>query len=80
MACQWGDGAVQVSRDFWNQYTYLNSVNDHNNRRQSPISIGNTWAISYWTNCVFEFLIGVAEAGIFLALTNIYGHEPMETL
>ena len=63
----------------WNQYTYQNYVDDHNNCPKSTISIENTWDISYWINRVFALLIGKTEVNILLALTNIYGHEPMET-
>ena len=65
---------------FWNHYTYQNDVDDHNNLRQSPISIEKTWVTSYYPNRFFVFLIGVIEVNILLALTNIYGHELMETL
>ena len=44
---------------FWNQYTYRHDFENHNNCRKSPIIIENTWAISYWPNRVFAFLLGV---------------------
>ena len=63
-----------------NHYTYQHDDYNHNNLQRSFISIENTWATSYWHDCVFAFLHGVKEVNIFLALTKIYGHEPMRTI
>ena len=67
----------EIVRD---RYTYRHTVDDHNNRRKSPLSIEKTWATSYWPNRVFAFLLEVIEVNLMLALTSIYGHEPMEAL
>ena len=64
----------------WNHYTYQHSVEIHNNRRQSPISIEKTCSTSYCTNRVFSLLFGVIEVNILLEPTKIYSHKPMETL
>ena len=63
----------------WNNCTYQHAIENHSNHQQSPISIGKTCPTSYCPNRVFAFLIGVIEVNMFLALTNIYGHELMET-
>ena len=63
-----------------NHYICRHAVDDRKNRRQSPVSIEKTCTISYWPNPVFAFLLAVTEVNILLALTNIYGHKPMETL
>ena len=65
---------------FLNHSIYQHSVGNHNNLRQSPILIENTWATSYWPNCIFVLLIEVIEVNIVLSLTNIYGHEPIEAI
>ena len=64
----------------WDQYTYHHAVDNQNNHQKSPIRIKKTWATSYWPNRIFAFLLGVTEVNTLLALTNIYGHELIETL
>lgn len=63
-----------------NHYKYRHAVDDHNNRRQHPISIERTWATNWWPHRVFSFLLSVSEINSLLAWTNIYGNERQETL
>ena len=71
---------VQVSRCFWNNYTYLHAIDDIKSRKKPLIIIAKTWVASYYLNTVFKFLFGMMEVDILLELTNIYVPEPMEAL
>ena len=43
------------------------SVNDHNAKRHSPISIDEAvWATKQWPNCVFAFLFVITKVNCFL--------------
>ena len=63
-----------------NHYTYRHAVDDHNSRRQSPISLEETWATKWWPNQVFAFLLGVTEVNANLAFSYFYGGEKEEQL
>lgn len=41
-------------------------VDDHNNRRHSPISIEETWGTKWWPHRNFAFLLGVTEVNVAL--------------
>ena len=69
----------KYSENFHNHYNLRHSVDDYNNSQQPHISIEKNWAISHCPNCVFLFLMRVTEVNIFLEVTNIYSHGPMET-
>jgi hypothetical protein len=58
------DGNEQVrtfryTEVFHNHYQYRHVVDDNNNSRMEPLSIEETWKISYWPNRVFAFVLGV---------------------
>ena len=55
---------------------YRHSVDDHNNKRHSPISLEVIWATKFWPNRVFAFLLGVTEVNVNLAATYFCGQEP----
>ena len=55
---------------------YCHSVDDHNNKRHSPISLEVIWATKFWPNRVFAFLLGVTEVNVNLAATYFCGQEP----
>ena len=55
-------------------------MDDHNNRRQSPISLEKTWSTMWWPNGVFAFLIAVIEVNTYLAAVHLYGYDKMEQL
>ena len=38
-----------------NHFKYRHAVDDHNNRRQSPISLEETWATKWWPHRVHAF-------------------------
>ena len=50
-----------------NHFLYRHSVDDHNNKRHSPISLEVVWGTKYWPNCVFSFLLAVTEVNVNLA-------------
>lgn len=50
-----------------NHYKYRHMVDDHNARRQSPISLEESWATRRWPNRVFAFILGVSEVNAMLA-------------
>ena len=50
-----------------NDFLYWHSINDHNNKRHSPISLEVVWAMTYRPNHVFAFLLSTTEVNINLA-------------
>ena len=58
-----------------NHFLYRHSVDDHNNKRHSPISLEVVWATKYWPNRVFSFLLGVTEVNVNLATTYFCGQN-----
>ena len=59
-----------------NHFMYRHSVDDHNNKRHSPISLEVIWATKFWPNRVFAFLLGVTEVNVNLAAMYFCGQEP----
>ena len=55
-----------------NHFLYRHSVDDHNNKRHSPISLEVVWGTKYWPNHVFSFLLAVTEVNVNLA-TQYFG-------
>ena len=55
---------------------YRHSVDDHNNKRHSPISLEVIWATKFWPNHVFAFLLGVTKVNVNLAAMYFCGQEP----
>ena len=47
-----------------NHFLYRHSVDDHNNKRHSPISLEVVWGTKYWPNRVFSFLLAVTEVNV----------------
>ena len=58
-----------------NHFLYQHSVDNHNNKRHSPISLEVVWATKYWPNRVFSFLLGVTEVNVNLATTYFCGQN-----
>ena len=58
-----------------NYFMYRHSIDDHNNKRHSPIR-KVMWATKFWPNRVFAFLLGVTEVNVNLAATYFCGQEP----
>ena len=58
-----------------NHFLYRHSVDDHNNKRHSPISLEVVWATKYWPNRVFSFVLGVMEVNVNLATTYFCGQN-----
>ena len=50
-----------------NHFPNRHSVDDHNAKRHSPISIEVVWATKQWPNRVFAFLLSITEFNCFLA-------------
>ena len=53
------------------------SVNDHNVKRHSPITIEVVWATKQWPNCVFVFLFVITEVNCFLLESHFRKHHSM---
>ena len=58
-----------------NHFLYRHSVDDHNGKRHSPISLEVVWGTKWWPNCVFAFLLAVTEVNVNLAMTYFLGQE-----
>ena len=58
---------------FGNHFKYRHMVDDHNNRRHSPISFEESWATKNWTHRVFSFIIAITEVNTNLAMKTYYG-------
>ena len=63
-----------------NHFKYRHAVDDHNNRRQSPISLEETWATKWWPHRVHAFLLGVTEVNCALADDYFYGNDDKSQL
>lgn len=50
-----------------NHYCYRHQVDDHNNRRHSPVSLERTWATKYWPHRCFAHFLAVTEVNTNLA-------------
>ena len=57
-----------------NHFLYRHSVDDHNNKRHSPISIEEIWATKWWPNRVFAFLVAVTEVNVSLGMVEFCDH------
>ena len=51
----------------YNQYKYRHMVDDHNTRRQLPISLEESRSTRRWSNRAFAFILGVSEVNAMLA-------------
>ena len=60
-----------------NHFLYRHSVDDHNNKQHSPISLEVVWATKNWPNRVFSFLLSVTEVNVNLAATYFCGQNQM---
>ena len=56
---------LKYTEPFSLHYRYRHQIDDHNNRRHSPISLEETWAPKRWENRVFAFLIAVTEVNAY---------------
>ena len=52
---------------WWAITSYQHSVDNHNNKRHSPISLEAVWGTKYWPNSVYSFLLAVTEVNVNLA-------------
>ena len=70
---EWKDNGMTRTKSFHypevvhNHSQNRHSVDDHNAKRQSPISIEVVWATKRWPNHVFAFLLSITEVNCFLA-------------
>ena len=60
-----------------NHFLYQHSVDNHNNKRLSPISLEVVWSTNNWPNHVFSFLLLVTKVNVNLAATYICGQNQM---
>ena len=63
-----------------NHYLYRHSVDDHNNRRHSPIGLEEVWGTKDWEHRVFAFILAVTEVNVKLAMEHFYHHDKMSQL
>jgi Transposase IS4 len=64
----------------YNHYHYRHAVDDHNNKRHSPISLEAIWATHWWPNRVFSFLLAVTEVNIKLTMEYFMGVDKVSML
>ena len=70
---EWKDNRVIRTKSFrypevvHNHFQNWHSVDDHNAKRHSPISIEVVWTTKRWSNRVFAFLLSITEVNCFLA-------------
>ena len=63
-----------------NHFKYRHSVDDHNGKHHSPISLEVVWVMKWWPNHVFAFLLSITEVNCFLAeyyFTNHFSDSMM---
>ena len=53
-----------------NHFRFRHQIDDHNNRRHSPVSIESTWATKYWPDRNFAWFIAVTEVNV----NNVRGY------
>ena len=63
-----------------NHFLFRHSVNDHNNKRHSPISIEEIWSTKWWPNRVFAFLLAVTEVNVALGMVEFGGKNPISQI
>ena len=59
-----------------NHFLFLHSIDDHNNKQHSPISIEEIWATKRWPNRVFAFLLAATEVNMSLGMVEFCGNDP----
>ena len=59
-----------------NHFKYRHQIDDHNNRRHSPISIEKTWATKFWPDRNFAWFLAVTEVNANLA-RGYFGGETL---
>ena len=73
MQHEWQDNGTTRTKSFCypevvhNHFQIWHSVDDHNAKQHSPISIEVVWATKRWPNHVFDFLLSITEVKCFLA-------------
>ena len=79
---EWVDGSGNSQKTKFNypevvgnHFLYHHPIDDHNNKQHSPISLEDVWAMKYWPNRVFSFLLSITEVNVNLAATYFCGHE-----
>ena len=69
----WKECGVMMTKTFkypevvHNHFQNCHSVNDHNAKRRSPITIEVVWATKWWPKYVFAFLFAIEEVNCFLS-------------
>ena len=79
--CKWRSGGSTQRMTFQypevirNHFLYRLAMDNHNGKRQSPISLEVVWGTKWWPNRVFAFLLAVTEVNVNLAMTYFLGQE-----
>ena len=63
-----------------NPFLYHHTMNDHNNRQHSLISLEVVWTTKYWPNHVFAFLLSITEINVTLATTYFCEQQQMSQI
>jgi Transposase IS4 len=63
-----------------NHFKYRHQIDDHNNRRHSPISIEKIWATKFWPDRNFAWFLAVTEVNTNLARGYFGGGETLSQL
>jgi hypothetical protein len=77
----WVQGGVKKTKQFAypevvdNHFKFRHAVDDHNNRRHSPICLESVWSTKWWPNRVFAFLFAVTEVNVNLADHYFYNRD-----
>ena len=69
--CDWVDSeSVGLGESDW----HCHQVEDHKNRRHSPISLNRTWDIKLWPDCNFAWYLASMEVSTALAPGHFQSH------
>jgi hypothetical protein len=68
----WNKSINQIHHAVENHYLYRHAVDDHNNLRQSDISVEQTWTTQTWENIVFDFVLGIREVNVYFAMRYFF--------
>ena len=77
---EWKECGVRMTTTFQypevihNHFKYGHSVDNHNGKCHSPISLEVVWVMKWWPNHVFAFLLSITEVNCFLAEYYFINH------
>ena len=63
-----------------NHNLYHHSIDDHNNKWHSPISLEVVWVTKYWSNHMFTFILSITEVNVNLAVIYFCEQQQMSQI